>query len=63
MLGPSYFIWKQNKEWYEIYDEIETEDDYSYKIRLTDQAPPEAVESFKRYQAKMEYARKNGIIY
>ena len=61
MLGPSYFVWKQNKEWYEKYDF--NEEDGSYKIRLTDKAPPEAVESFKRYQAKMEYARKNGIIY
>ena len=61
MLGASYFIWRKNKEWYEIYDV--NEDDGSYKIRLTDKAPPEAVESFEKYQKKKEYAQKNGIVY
>lgn len=61
MLGSSYFIWRQNKEWYEYVD-VEGEED-SFEIRLTDKAPPEAVESFRRLQEKQKYAKEHGIMY
>ena len=61
MLGRSYFIWKDDPAWFERYDW--NEDDGSHKIRLTDKAPPEAVESFERYKKKMEESCKQGIVY
>lgn len=61
MLGSSYFIWRQNEEWYEYVD-VDVENDL-FEIRLTDKAPPEAVESFKRLQEKQKYAKEHGIVY
>lgn len=60
MLGSIYFTWKQNQEWYEL---IVNEEDDIYEYKLTEKAPPEAVESFKLYQEKCKYARENGIVY
>lgn len=61
MLGPKYFIWQENKEWYEIiWDE---EEENIIECRLTDKAPPEAVKSFELWQKKCQYAREHGIVY
>lgn len=38
------FYWQTNKDWYIVDDEG--------NVTLTDQAPDEAKESFKRYQQK-----------
>lgn len=61
MLMGSYFVWKQNKEWYELYDV--DEETGEYKIRLTDKAPLEAVESFQKWMKVRERAQREGIIY
>lgn len=61
MLGASYFIWHQNEEWYELYD-ID-EETWEYKVRLTDKAPPEAVESFRKWEKICEKAKREGIVY
>lgn len=60
MLGPAFFVWKENKDWYEL---VDNEKGDSCEFKLTDKAPPEAVESFKLYQEKCKYARENGIVY
>jgi hypothetical protein len=61
MLGAQYFVWRENKEWYEIVHDEKDEDIVEY--RLTDKAPPEAVESFELWQKKRQYAREHGIVY
>ncbi len=60
MLMGKPIYWMRNPEWYEhVFDD----NDEFVEIRMTDKAPPEAVESFKLYQEKMAYAREHGIVY
>ena len=40
-----------NKDWYYINDD---EDDVDYGYKLTDKAPPEAVESYKKFYEELE---------
>ena len=61
MLGPSYFVWRENEEWYEIYDL--NEETGECKVRLTEKAPPEAVDSFQKWEAIREKARQSGNFY
>lgn len=61
MMGASCLIWEQNREWYE-YVEVGGDED-NIEIRLTEKAPPEAVELFRRYQEKQKYAKEHGIVY
>lgn len=60
MISGKLLLWMDNPEWYEhVFDD---NDEY-IETRLTDKAPPEAVESFKLHQEKMAYAREHGIVY
>ena len=49
MIAISDFL--ANKEWFKI--------DENLKLVLTDKAPPEAVESFKRFKEAYEEGRKD----
>lgn len=51
--GTTYLYWKTNPEWYD-YDENEKE-------YLTDKAPKEAKESFKKYLTLRQKEKETGI--
>ena len=60
MLSGECLYWMHNPEWFErVFDD----NDEFIETRLTDKAPPEAVESFKLYQERKSYAREHGIVY
>lgn len=48
-------FWKSNPEWY-YYDKND-------EPHLTEKAPPEAKESFKKAMAELKRSQKTGIIY
>lgn len=45
IIRPPYFL--KNKEWYRV---TEKKDKYDFGLKLTDKAPPKAVESFNWYK-------------